>query len=140
MNILKRKNSFWQLFGLAILWWGLYILSVLVNDKVPTFKAMLVLIILSGLSVISNWSNFINVLFYEDYFEVKHFFSTKNTKCYYPNIILAQVLFTRVVGSRLVIKYKTQEGPVKRFSIYKPNKELIDFINTHVENFDKRVT
>lgn len=132
MNNKIYKNSLWNLYGIVVLSWVVYILSILINNDRIEFISIVILFSFVLLIVISQWSSTVEIQFSEDFMLVKHRFTLQSKKIYYVNIKSVENKFFRVYGTRLIFRCIDDNSFKYVFSFYKPNKEMLEFLKAHI--------
>lgn len=140
MSLLKRRNSFWQLYGMLIICWGLYLILILIGSTTIAFLPIVFLVFFSSIHVYSQWSSNVEVLFYDDYLTTKHYLNSRTNDYAYSHIKSVEYLYTRVLGRRLIFKCTGTKNKLMEFMIYNPDDELIEFISVHINTYKNRVT
>ncbi len=139
MSSIKRKNSIWQLYGIVIIWWVLYAFLILIGKATTALIPILVLVFLSVLIILSQWSSNVEVVFFSEHFTVKHYFKIQTKQFAYTDISTVEDLYTRVLGRRLVFKCSNIENKVTEFTLYKPDKELVKFVSNHIKTYKNKM-
>jgi hypothetical protein len=132
MNNKTYKNSLWNLYGIVVLSWVVYILSILINNDRIEFISIVILFSFALLIVISQWSSTVEIQFSEDFMLVRHRFTLQSKKIYYVNIKSVENKFFRVYGTRLIFRCIDDNSFKYVFSFYKPNKEMLEFLKAHI--------
>ncbi len=139
MSSITRKNSFWQLYGMVIICWILYLFLVLLGSAAIALAPILVLLFFSIMIIISQWSSNVEVVFYDNHLTSKHYFKSKTNHYVYSDIKAADYLYTRVLGRRLVFKCSNSDDKSTEFVIYNPDNELLEFVSSHIKAYTNRI-
>ncbi len=139
MNLIKRKNSFWQLYGILVIVWGIYAFSILIGNNTINLIQISVLTTFSLLILISQWSNTVEIVFSVDFLVVRHLLKSKSKKYYYSDIKSVEYIFTRIYGRRLIFKCSEGGKLPTGFTIYNPDHELIEFISSHIKTYKNKI-
>jgi hypothetical protein len=139
MSLIKRKNSFWQLYGMLIICWGLYLFLVLIGNATIAFLPVLVLVFFSLILIFSQWSSNVEVLFHDNYLTTKHYFKSKYNDYAYTDIKSVEYLYTKVLGRRLIFKCLDPDSQIMEFIIYNPDDELLEFISSRIKTYKNRI-
>lgn len=132
MNNKIYKNSLWNLYGIILLAWVMYIFILLYNNIGIEIGSFVIYISFSLLIVISQWSSTVEIQFSDDFMLVKHRFTLQSKKVYYVNIKSVENKFFKVYGTRLTFRCIDDNSFKYVFSFYKPNKEMLEFLKSHI--------
>ena len=140
MGILKRKNSFWQLYGMLIICWGLYLFLILIGSASIAFLPVLVLMLFSLIIIVSHWSSNVEVSFSKDFLMIRHYYKSRSKRYDYSKVKSVEHIFLRVEGRRLIFKCSDSDNKIMEFAIYNPDDELLEFISSRIKTYKNRIT
>jgi hypothetical protein len=135
---MKRKNSLFHLYGLIIFIWVGYAILIFIGSNFIAIPQILILITISFLIFFSQWSNTVQVNFSADHLVVKHFFIPQFKRYEYNNITSVEYVFTRIYGCRLIFKCTDNQNKKTEFTIYNPDKELLEFARLNIKTFKNK--
>ncbi len=134
-----RKNSLWKLYGMIGLVLGAYVILFLMESPFASKPSIIIITLFSLIILFSQWSSTIEIVLSDKYFVVRHYIMSKSPKFDYSDLKLVEYIHTRVYGTRLIFKFNDDNSKISEFTIYNPDKELLEFVSSHIKTYKNRV-